>query len=245
VARLGSTSPDFVTQTRSRAEPDTRRRLDGPIRAYILDGEKARGYAPFSTLRCGEQSDKAVREVELTARRLRAGAVKMTQTPVVLESGAGLLLGYCSVHAREAHYEDGHDRPWVAERYIVGFGRDARFAGFTLADGETKLGEAIVRAGLDMIAVEYAGRGLPRISALVRAENEASHRIFDGFGFGREDSETTGYTQDLRVREAELALPEPLDASAYVPPAAPGPDAGRNDPCWCGSARKLKRCHGA
>jgi preprotein translocase subunit SecA len=22
-------------------------------------------------------------------------------------------------------------------------------------------------------------------------------------------------------------------------------DIGRNDPCWCGSGKKFKRCHGA
>jgi preprotein translocase subunit SecA len=24
-----------------------------------------------------------------------------------------------------------------------------------------------------------------------------------------------------------------------------GPKLGRNDPCWCGSGKKFKRCHGA
>ena len=24
-----------------------------------------------------------------------------------------------------------------------------------------------------------------------------------------------------------------------------GPKIGRNDPCWCGSGKKYKRCHGA
>jgi preprotein translocase subunit SecA len=23
------------------------------------------------------------------------------------------------------------------------------------------------------------------------------------------------------------------------------PDVGRNDPCWCGSGKKFKKCHGA
>jgi len=25
----------------------------------------------------------------------------------------------------------------------------------------------------------------------------------------------------------------------------PQRDVGRNDPCWCGSGKKFKRCHGA
>jgi preprotein translocase subunit SecA len=26
---------------------------------------------------------------------------------------------------------------------------------------------------------------------------------------------------------------------------APGDQIGRNDPCWCGSGKKFKKCHGA
>jgi preprotein translocase subunit SecA len=28
-------------------------------------------------------------------------------------------------------------------------------------------------------------------------------------------------------------------------PVRAGPKIGRNDPCWCGSGKKYKRCHGA
>jgi preprotein translocase subunit SecA len=28
-------------------------------------------------------------------------------------------------------------------------------------------------------------------------------------------------------------------------PVKAGPKVGRNDPCWCGSGKKFKRCHGA
>jgi preprotein translocase subunit SecA len=30
-----------------------------------------------------------------------------------------------------------------------------------------------------------------------------------------------------------------------APPARSGPKIGRNDPCWCGSGKKYKKCHGA
>jgi preprotein translocase subunit SecA len=38
-----------------------------------------------------------------------------------------------------------------------------------------------------------------------------------------------------------------LAAGGMVPPqpARSGPKIGRNDPCWCGSGKKFKRCHGA
>ncbi|HEX3218915.1 MAG TPA: preprotein translocase subunit SecA, partial [Candidatus Limnocylindria bacterium] len=35
------------------------------------------------------------------------------------------------------------------------------------------------------------------------------------------------------------------DGSARKEPAKSGPKIGRNDPCWCGSGKKYKRCHGA
>ena len=33
--------------------------------------------------------------------------------------------------------------------------------------------------------------------------------------------------------------------AARPSPCATGPKIGRNDPCWCGSGKKFKRCHGA
>ena len=35
------------------------------------------------------------------------------------------------------------------------------------------------------------------------------------------------------------------NAGAGRQPAKAGPKIGRNDPCWCGSGKKFKRCHGA
>jgi preprotein translocase subunit SecA len=32
--------------------------------------------------------------------------------------------------------------------------------------------------------------------------------------------------------------------AAKAAPANTGPKVGRNDPCWCGSGKKFKRCHG-
>ena len=32
---------------------------------------------------------------------------------------------------------------------------------------------------------------------------------------------------------------------APKPAANNGPKLGRNDPCWCGSGKKFKRCHGS
>jgi preprotein translocase subunit SecA len=57
------------------------------------------------------------------------------------------------------------------------------------------------------------------------------------------------------VTEGRAALPgsgEEVAATATAAgtgnggaPAKAGPKVGRNDPCWCGSGKKYKRCHGA
>ena len=55
---------------------------------------------------------------------------------------------------------------------------------------------------------------------------------------------------DVTGGDAEGAAPAPSAASGNGSgPSAPakksGPKIGRNDPCWCGSGKKFKRCHGA
>jgi preprotein translocase subunit SecA len=44
---------------------------------------------------------------------------------------------------------------------------------------------------------------------------------------------------------AGAADPSGNGAGARSQPAKAGPKLGRNDPCWCGSGKKYKRCHGA
>ncbi len=38
---------------------------------------------------------------------------------------------------------------------------------------------------------------------------------------------------------------EPVTSAAPATSAPAGPKLGRNDPCWCGSGKKFKKCHGA
>jgi preprotein translocase subunit SecA len=47
---------------------------------------------------------------------------------------------------------------------------------------------------------------------------------------------------------ALAAPPQPAAASgsfAQAPVVNEHKDIGRNDPCWCGSGKKYKKCHGA
>ncbi len=58
---------------------------------------------------------------------------------------------------------------------------------------------------------------------------------------------TTGGTS-TSAEGAMAAGVSATSAAGVVPPQQPvrgGPKIGRNDPCWCGSGKKYKRCHGA
>jgi hypothetical protein len=58
---------------------------------------------------------------------------------------------------------------------------------------------------------------------------------------------TQAQTEELeRIQSAIVAqLPTAQPFGAEAPATRPAsPDLGRNDPCWCGSGLKYKRCHG-
>ncbi len=97
-----------------------------------------------------------------------------------------------------------------------------------------------------MIAAEAEGGSMPSVSALVMPDNGPSHRIFDFYEFGRKAAMFAG-EQDLRWLEAGSSTPAGLGPEVYVPPELPlpAPKLGRNDPCWCGSGTKFKKCMGA
>ncbi len=218
------------------------RRLTKPVVAYII--EQPTAYEGFATFRCGDaNTEEAVREVQQTAGRLYTNTTTMTQTPVVVEDDSGGIVGYCSIHRRTALSAE----PWIAERYIVAFGRDLTYRKYLLRDGVTHVGEALIRAGLDMIALEAKGRSMPSVSALVKPENGNSHRVLEAFDFECTPTTSTGFGQDLLWRESGLAPPSALPLGVYVPPERPAPPPkppGRNDPCTCGSGRKYKKCCG-
>ena len=46
----------------------------------------------------------------------------------------------------------------------------------------------------------------------------------------------------MEGRANEEGKAEPVEKT---PVKREGPKLGRNDPCWCGSGKKYKKCHGA
>jgi preprotein translocase subunit SecA len=71
--------------------------------------------------------------------------------------------------------------------------------------------------------VTYSGGGTAQPSALAMAA--ASAGAAEGVGYGEDDPPPPPVVEQRRVDETE--------------------QIGRNDPCWCGSGKKYKKCHGA
>jgi hypothetical protein len=243
-------SSEIETGLSADVEPTVRRgirRMLGPVVARII--QEPTNYEGFRAFKAGDantgdiERDEAVQEVQQTAAGLVTGTIVMRQTPVVLEDDSGNLIGFCSIHRRTALTPQ---RPWIAERYIVAFGRDVEYRKCPLRDNTTYVGETLIRAGLDMIALEAGDGPMPSVSALVKRSNSDSRRSLERFGFIWTPGSQIGHPQDLLWRERGVEPPEPLPAEVYVPPEwpEPTPKLGRNDPCPCGSGRKFKKCCG-
>jgi uncharacterized protein YecA (UPF0149 family) len=115
-----------------------------------------------------------------------------------------------------------------------------------------------MRGALDMLALHYGPANLPSVTARLLAGNVRSRNIFTQANFAALPRAIPGADQIMYQRPSRIPLPPSLDPSVYVPPTRPSvrrfvprqavrdsPELGRNDPCWCGSSKKLKKCHGA
>jgi len=113
-----------------------------------------------------------------------------------------------------------------------------------------------MRGVLDMLALHYGPANLPSVTARVLGGNVRSSRMFTEADFAPRP--ILSGDQIVYQRPSRIPLPPSLDSSVYVPPRRPSvhrfvsrptasdrPPLGRNEPCWCGSGKKLKRCHAA
>jgi hypothetical protein len=141
--------------------------------------------------------------------------------------------------------------------YIEAIARHDHFRRAVLRDRSTSAGGAALRGVLDMLALHYGPANLPSVTARVLAGNVRSRNIFTQADFAAVHPSTPS-AEIIYWRRSRTPLPPSLDPSVYVPPTRPsvrrfvsrptamdGPELGRNDPCWCGSSKKLKKCHGA
>jgi preprotein translocase subunit SecA len=115
--------------------------------------------------------------------------------------------------------------------------------------------------------VEYRAEGHVMFEELSRAIREESVLTLFHVELAREDADQLQPTQAPQELAYEHEIAAGADAilaagagagaaTAVAPPPSPASfapqqvrnehaDLGRNDPCWCGSGKKYKRCHGA
>jgi hypothetical protein len=194
--------------------------LTAPVRVTVRSKEECAGEAQLEGFRCGD--GPAAREIALIVGNLLSGEALPQTVAFVNDAASGALLGIASVRPEgNEQLRAKSSTPWFVRRlsanpYVNMIARDERYAGHVLLDGRTRLGSAVLRAGLEALAAELGGKTLPTVFALVRRENETSKRTFGEFAFYPHDRSSENQ-QDVFVRRAGRPLPAAPPPDAYIP----------------------------
>jgi hypothetical protein len=166
-------------------------------------------------------SGPAAREVRLILENLHSGEALPQTVALLSEQASGALLGIASIRIDgNAQLRAKSSTPWFVRRlarnpYVNVIARDERYRNHMLCDGQTRLGTAILRAGLEVVEHELPDGPLPTVWALVRRENEASKRVFGQFAFYPHDRSAENQ-QDVLVRRGGRRLPPAPPEGAYL-----------------------------
>jgi hypothetical protein len=226
-----------------------RRVIDGPVHIVLFNERTARGLDWIRDFPCRagattRQDRRAVHEVHVVVDALLVGRPDPIEV-VVAYDDQDTPVSFAAVRL------DG-DTKVTREPYIEAIARHDQFHRAVLSDCSTSAAGAAMRGVLDMLALHYGPGSLPSITARVLEGNVRSRSIFTRADFAAlPRSNTRAEPQIVYQRPPRTLLPAALDPSVYVPPShltRPSlrvPPGGRNVPCWCGSGKKYKRCHGA
>jgi hypothetical protein len=194
--------------------------LGAPVRVTVRTKEECVSEPQLEDFRCSD--GPAAREVAMIVANLLSGEALPQTVAFVNDAAAGTLLGIASVRPDgNAQLRGKPSTPWFLRRlstnpYVNIVARDERYPGYVLSDGRTRLGTAILRAGLEALAAELGGARLPTVWALVRRQNEVSKRTFGEFAFYPHDRSRENQ-QDVYVRRAGRKLPPAPPLDAYIP----------------------------
>ena len=183
--------------------------LGAPVRVTVRSKDECVSEPQLEEFRCSD--GPAAREVALIVGNLLSGEAVPQTVAFVNDAAAGTLLGIASVRPDgNAQLRAKPSTPWFVRRlstnpYVNMIARDRRFAGYVLSDGRTRLGTAVLRAGLEVLAAELGDSTLPTVWALIRRQNTTSKRTFGEFAF----------TRAAAVVERRLSESRPLEATFY------------------------------
>jgi hypothetical protein len=103
----------------------------------------------------------------------------------------------------------------------------------------TRADLAAVRAKAKAAAIAAGTSSIIAVLAHATAPGEYSRAVSVGIIVPAKDS-----AEYARFRAEAAAAQERAARERLAAPAAPHGKIGRNEPCWCGSGKKFKRCHG-
>ena len=193
--------------------------LGGPVRVELRTKAQCAGDARLEEFEVG--SGPAARETRLILDNLHSGEALPQTVALIVEEASGTLLGIASIRLEgNAQLRAKASTPWFVRRlsrnpYVNLIARDERYRNHVLCDERTRLGTAVLRAGLEIVQRESGEAGLPTMWALVRRDNEASKRVFGEFAFYAHDRSEENQ-QDVFVRRAGRRLPAPPAEGAYL-----------------------------
>jgi hypothetical protein len=160
-------------------QPPARPRL-GPVRWDTISLGDARGYEPFAHFCCGHCAlDPSAAEVNGQAAKLYCGGPAELGGPQVhsvlrLLDENDALLGFAGMEMQSTD---------LSGAFIQVYGREKRLKGHLLANGVTSLGDALIRACLDLAAERTPGPQVPDCFAFTHLDNASSHAVLERFDF--------------------------------------------------------------
>jgi hypothetical protein len=205
----------------SASSPSTARAkaLDGPVRVTLQSKAECVGDPRLEEFRCGE--GPAAREIQMILENLHGGEALPQTVAMLSDDSSGALLALASIRIDgNAQIRAKATTPWFLRRlstnpYVNLLVRDERYRNHVLCDGQTRLGTAALRAGLEVVEAELPDRAIPTVWALVRRANETSKLAFREFAF-YPHARSAENQQDVFVRRAGRSLPPLADPGAYI-----------------------------
>lgn len=164
------------------------------VRVRILT--QPRGYQPFTQF-CSGKTHKEHKEVNEILYQIWAGIKELEGCLVVILekdtttdiTGNPELLGYCAISTRPLnpfpHAPNAMkiEIPGIADdelgAYILGYGIDLEYQGWTLKDGKTSLGFALLKGALKAIKLAFGDGEMPFVKAMTTPNNARSQKLLD------------------------------------------------------------------
>jgi hypothetical protein len=202
--------------------------IEGPVHCDVPSLSAMKGFEPLAEFCCGHCGlDPSAKEVNDEAARLYCGGKADLGGPrvhavILLLDEADTVLGFSGMEIENGDLANGS--------FIQVYGREKRLKGHLLADNKTTLGDALLRACLELAAHRTQGPKTPVTYALTQLDNAVSQDVLRRLDFEavttweRVQGPGGGYQRRYTVPKAKPFLhPQQLSRRPSGPPLSPLP----------------------